>query len=263
MSSKITFEGFVALCTGILGYRTLHKDQLQIVWTTGGQTGGSCWDTGDPVYHPVGGQPEPEFEDLDRLLEALIPDLTFMQYKRLRRELVQVDERYRNDYYGNYTNEATKTVELRQLYNYMLDKGHLNNLMVLIAGLPGSGKTTLAQKIGGVLVDDPLDVKDVAEAFSAAQRGDLVVMADPNFVKTEVRDSCEVQARSFNKDVKILWLFFRNDPDQCISNMGTRQKQGKDHQKVKPATVKTLSKVYNIPDDAPQVPVWNGRDYRW
>lgn len=264
MNSKITFEGFVALCASILGYQEIRDGKIEIEWTTGGRTGGSCWDTGDrDPHYAIEGEPEPEFEDLDRLLEALTPNMTFLQYKKIRRDMVVVNSRSRNDYYGNYTNMATKTVDLRQLYTYLLSKGHLDNLVVLIAGLPGSGKTTLAEKLGGLLVDDPKDkLTDLAKVPEAVRAGDLVVMTDPNFIKKEVREQAEDHLESLG-NAKIIWIFFRNDPDYCIKNIGIRQKQGKDHQGVKPATVKALSKLYDIPEDAAAVPVWRGNDWRW
>ena len=88
-----------------------------ISWATGGQSGGSCWDTGDSVYSSDDGELEPEFDDLDKILEIICPEVSFLQYKKILREVIKNNSYRDDDYYGNYTNIAQKYVLLKDLYN--------------------------------------------------------------------------------------------------------------------------------------------------
>ncbi len=107
--------------------QAIQEPALYVYWTIGGVAGGSCWDTGDEDRHyPISGVPEPEFEELDKLLEALVPDITFLQYKRLCKDCIERGESRSNDYYGNHTDYAYKLVRLGVLYKYMKGLGWLS-----------------------------------------------------------------------------------------------------------------------------------------
>lgn len=89
-------------------------------WTTGGITGGNCW--GGSADLPVRSDPEPEFTDMDRILEALCPTISFLQYKKLVQELVSYNSKTNYEYYGNYYEYSTKTINLKQLEEYLITK---------------------------------------------------------------------------------------------------------------------------------------------
>ena len=62
-----------------------HKDKEKIVgcsieWVVGGMTGGSY--RGGELYS-CSAEPEPEFEQLDTILEKVCPNVTFLQYKKI------------------------------------------------------------------------------------------------------------------------------------------------------------------------------------
>ena len=88
---------------------------IQIRWAIGGQTGGSCWNDCQS-YTSIYGDPEPEFEEFDKVLKAVVPTITFIQYKFLYKEVVVSGTDQDSDYYGNHTEYATKTVHIRKLY---------------------------------------------------------------------------------------------------------------------------------------------------
>ena len=94
---------------------------LKIEWVTGGEQGGSCWDTGeeDPHY-PLDAEIEPEFESLDQTLELICPNISFLDYKKVVRGCVDTEDRVDREYYGNYTNYARKQVKLGSLYDTLL-----------------------------------------------------------------------------------------------------------------------------------------------
>lgn len=116
---------FVKSVEQILGnqYYFRNEGKLEVTWTTGGMTGGSCYDKGEDVRYPVEAEEEPEFEALDRALEALCPQITFLQYKKLVKTVVSRDETFENAYYGNYYNKMTKSVDLNVLEQYLKENG--------------------------------------------------------------------------------------------------------------------------------------------
>jgi len=99
---------------------------IAIYWQTGGIGGGSCWDNGDedPHYN-MGSNPEPEFTDIDKVLEHFVPNITFLQYKRLLQDCIEQGETTLNDYYGNHTDYAYKVIKLEALFKYMKGIGWL------------------------------------------------------------------------------------------------------------------------------------------
>lgn len=105
---------------------TEPAEEIEIYWCTGGQSGGSCW---GGEHYPVSGDPEPEFEDLDQILEAVCPGISFLQYKRLCQEVIEFEEDAKghggSDYYGNYRTYSAKKVNLRKLYDTLVEKGLL------------------------------------------------------------------------------------------------------------------------------------------
>ena len=103
---------------------TVEGDFIQISWCTGGMSGGSCWDDGKEDHHySVSSSPEPEFEALDAIMERFYPEITFMTYKRMAQTLIKISDYCDNEYYGNYYNYAVKYVDLKDLYEFLKEKG--------------------------------------------------------------------------------------------------------------------------------------------
>jgi hypothetical protein len=103
---------------------TIQGDFIQISWCTGGQTGGSCWNDGKEGRHyAIDSSPEPEFEALDTILEKFYPEISFMAYKRMVQTLIKSTDYCDNEYYGNYYSYAVKYVDLKELYEYLQEKG--------------------------------------------------------------------------------------------------------------------------------------------
>lgn len=109
-----------ALQECISGYY-IDRGYISERWTTGGLTGGNCW--GNNADVPVSASPEPEFHDLDSILEHLCPGISFMQYKKLIQEVVVTREGTETEYYGNYYHYAEKCVYLASLESYLIQKG--------------------------------------------------------------------------------------------------------------------------------------------
>ena len=68
-------------------------------WTTGGETWGI---DGPDNADPVSPDQPLDFDELDRMLEVLAPNLTFLQYKKIRKECCSINEFHVSDYYESY-----------------------------------------------------------------------------------------------------------------------------------------------------------------
>ena len=58
---------------------------------------------------------QPDFVELDMLLEQIYPNITFLQYKKLFRELVKIEKEYESDYYGTRVYNAKYVCSLTDL----------------------------------------------------------------------------------------------------------------------------------------------------
>ena len=86
-------------------------------WRSGGQSGGSCWDTGnEPArHHAISGDPEPSWTDLDNILEHFVPNITLLQFRKLD-ALFQITDYSESEYYGNYTTYTVKYIKVKDLH---------------------------------------------------------------------------------------------------------------------------------------------------
>lgn len=91
---------------------------LTIEWLIGGQSGGSCWDEGPHQHYPISADEEPEFKELDTILEEYFPNLSYLKYKGLTK-LIKSHEYKQNEYYGNYREYRRNYILLEDLYNFL------------------------------------------------------------------------------------------------------------------------------------------------
>ena len=89
-------------------------------WETGSVSGGSCWDSSNPQPYT---SDEVEDSELDKVLETYFPAITFLQHRNLIANHVKTDSYFQSEYYGNGTNYNFRTVNLSDLYKFLLDKG--------------------------------------------------------------------------------------------------------------------------------------------
>jgi hypothetical protein len=97
-------------------------DAILVKWSTGGISGGNCWSGSDNLYSTEGEQ-EPEFRDLDVILENVCPKITYLEYKKLVHGIVEQVSWTDNEYYGNSTTYACKKVVLRKLWEKLQGMG--------------------------------------------------------------------------------------------------------------------------------------------
>ena len=95
---------------------------LSSEWYVGGMSGGSCWNTGDEeLTWSSSGLSEPDFDDLDKVIETILPDISYMKYRKLVSGIIQYSERSENEYYGNTSEYKIKRVRLGDLYKRMVE----------------------------------------------------------------------------------------------------------------------------------------------
>lgn len=107
------------------GPKSLDEKGLWCYWTTGGQTGGSCWDNGSHVYRPVEPEPEQDLEGIDEILTHFAPKMSFLEYRQIEKMVVYEDKECSWDYYGNWTSCRQKSLSMKTLFDFLCDKGYI------------------------------------------------------------------------------------------------------------------------------------------
>ncbi len=113
---------FYELVEGIVSKQAIKDGIISVDWTIGGITGGDCW--GSDADIPRTADPEPEFEDLDKILAEVCPNISFLQYKRLCQAIIKTKDWTEAGYYGNYYEKRIKSFSIAELEEYLKD----NNL---------------------------------------------------------------------------------------------------------------------------------------
>lgn len=116
---------------------------------------------------------------------------------------------------------------------------------LIIAGLPGSGKTRYAQALGPewAVIDDPDGPDDLPERIKGN-----VAITSPFFCRSEAMDDVFRVAQARWPGIVVEAVFFESDPAACARN--AMRRPGKEVR----GLIEALSRVYAPPADAR--PVW-------
>jgi len=90
-------------------------EDISVNWTTGGTLKNGVWNKD----FTINARSEPEFIELDEILERLWPTISLLAYKKLVRKLVTYTANVYDGY--NYTGESEKKVNIRQLAEYLVE----------------------------------------------------------------------------------------------------------------------------------------------
>lgn len=101
----------------------LYQDKY--LKSTSWSLGGECWGW-DGEKRPLDAEEPCEFAELDDFLMDVAPNLTFLQYKKLRRECVSMKEVEDNDYYSS-TTKAFWVCDVEALFNLLEEWGYSIN----------------------------------------------------------------------------------------------------------------------------------------
>lgn len=83
-------------------------------WSAGGSWG-DCWGNEGTISPDT----PLNFKELDELLEKICPNITYLQYKKIQRECVEIDEYTEHDYYGGCEYMQRWKCDLEKLYEML------------------------------------------------------------------------------------------------------------------------------------------------
>jgi hypothetical protein len=113
----MTYDEFLTECDS-----NKLSTYLEVSWSNGG-TSGSCW---SDELSSIGAQDPQELEGLDEILEHFVPDISFLEYKILKKGIVTTDNYSEGDWYGGCENYTKISVDTKELYEYFNEKGWLD-----------------------------------------------------------------------------------------------------------------------------------------
>lgn len=125
--------------------------------------------------------------------------------------------------------------------------------ITFLVGLPGSGKThygnLLAEDPNVVYIDDISVREDPMREIQLAMGVEHILISDVFLCREEERKKAIRVVRRIAAlerfDYEVDWVFFENNPEQCLKNVAYRDKQG-DHRAVN-GLIRELTKEYKIP----------------
>ena len=141
--------------------------------------------------------------------------------------------------------------------------GSLEVLITCIAGLPGSGKSYLAEQLWlsypepryeSVWWIDDIQEQSQLPSWHTAQTLEHLIITDPHFCRASTRALAEKRMRE-EYDASVQWIFFENDPERCQANVEHRRRTQQDSREVV-GMIHLLSKIYTIPDGYMVQPVF-------
>lgn len=89
-------------------------------WSNGGSWG-NCW--GDEGT--ISPDEPKEFDILDDILQEVFPEITYLQYKELNKKYIEIEEWSENDYYGGTEYHSRWRIKVKDLYNFLVEKGKI------------------------------------------------------------------------------------------------------------------------------------------
>lgn len=99
--------------------KSVHEGKYldSATWCLGGEAWG--WDGGK---HNIGAEQPNNFDEFDELIEKICPTITFLQYKKLYKNCVTMEEKDNSDYYSR-TTEGFWRCDLEKLWNMLEGMG--------------------------------------------------------------------------------------------------------------------------------------------
>jgi hypothetical protein len=131
----------------------------------------------------------------------------------------------------------------------------MERTIVFVVGLPGSGKSSYLeqlQKSGFITINNPDDFdRDILPVLN--EQTQVIAIADYNLCFPSYREKMVVKIRSIVADVVFRWIYFENDPIQCLSNL--RASSSRIGDDTRENFVWQVSQGYSIPANVEAKPV--------
>ena len=96
------------------------KNALYCTHETGGISGGSCWDDSEPEEY-YNDDPMDEFEEFHNVIKKIVPNISLEQIEKMENELVKETSEVEYEYYGNEKWYTVRYVNLKDLYDYLIE----------------------------------------------------------------------------------------------------------------------------------------------
>lgn len=120
--------------------------------------------------------------------------------------------------------------------------------IILIAGLPGSGKQHLAQALSSQ-AEKPLLIEGLTalrELDTTALEAETLIVTAAEFCVDDTRNNTmDLLREKFGNQCEPTWIFLENKPCLCMENVGHRDPHC-DNRKIA-AEILSLSRQYHIP----------------
>ena len=102
-----------------------RDNYIAVSWLVRGEGGGNCW--GDSPT-PLGSERPVDLEPLlTMFLEDEVPEVSFLQYTKLKRECFEEYERSEHEYYGNWSEYDGIALNIQKLYDSLVEMGYISN----------------------------------------------------------------------------------------------------------------------------------------
>lgn len=101
----------------------LNSGYIGFAVRTGGNSGGSCWG-GEASYEPES-DVNLQNEYLDKVLEVIAPDVTYLTYRKIEKNLIHKTEYVKREYYGNDDRYYVELVVVKDLVQILKEKNTL------------------------------------------------------------------------------------------------------------------------------------------
>lgn len=122
--------------------------------------------------------------------------------------------------------------------------------ILLIIGLPGSGKSHLCNKLRGGHFN-VLDDIEILDGLPSPDDKRVLVIASPNYCYPDILKKCKEHLRQKYVNCSITCLYFENDAAKCLRNVEYRN-DGREVER----SIELMSKYYEIPDTVTPLKIW-------
>lgn len=140
----------------------------------------------------------------------------------------------------------------------------MNQEIIIIIGLPGSGKSTyLIERYSNEIVFDDYhkyDKKSFEESIyysdflKALRKNKKIILSDISYCKCEKLNYVENKIKKLNENIKINKIYFENNPELCKKNVLYRNRKSSN---LEIELIDKLSQNYQIPKEAIPIKIKN------